>query len=225
MTQKSILSTKTLSAEQRQVFLDANFDLLEQDFIEIKNNHFDLKTINNNLIFSSQNAVLSLIEQSGWEVLKTKPVFCVGIKTKELLELHGFTVDVYLDYASELAEIITLIYNKESYTFLSGNMRKETLPEALKNVGIIFNEIEVYQTTLAPFKISDQENFDGILFFSPSAVESYFTNNKIKNEVCFCVGTTTAAALETKKIKNIVIAETPTVEEVILEVIEYYIAP
>jgi hypothetical protein len=25
-----------LSEEQRQVFLDANFDLLEQDFIEIK---------------------------------------------------------------------------------------------------------------------------------------------------------------------------------------------
>ena len=80
----------------------------------------------------------------------------------------------------------------------------------------------MYQTTLAPFKISDQENFDGILFFSPSAVESYLTNNKIKNEVCFCVGTTTAAALETKKIKNIVIPETPTIEAVILEVIEYY---
>ena len=222
MSQTSILSTKTLSAEQRQVFLDADFDLLEQDFIAIKNNLFELNTINNNLIFSSQNAVLSLMEQSGWEVLKTKPVFCVGIKTKELLELHGFTVDVYLDYASELAEIITLIYNKESYTFLSGNLRKETLPEALKSAGITFNEIEVYQTTLSPFKISDQENFDGILFFSPSAVESYLTNNKIKNEVCFCVGTTTAAALETKKIKNIVIAETPTIEEVILEVIEYY---
>ncbi|RTY81324.1 uroporphyrinogen-III synthase [Flavobacterium sp. LS1P28] len=222
MSQTSILSTKTLSAEQRQVFIDANFDLLEQDFIEIKNNLFELSTINNNLIFSSQNAVLSLIEQNGWEVLKTKPVFCVGIKTKELLELHGFTVDVYLDYASELAEIITLIYNKESYTFLSGNLRKETLPEALKSAEIIFNEIEVYQTTLAPFKISDQENFDGILFFSPSAVESYLTNNKIKNEVCFCVGTTTAAALETKKIKNIVIPETPTIEAVILEVIEYY---
>ena len=222
MSQTSILSTKTLSVEQRQVFLDANFDLLEQDFIEIKNNLFELNTINNNLIFSSQNAVLSLMEQNGWEVLKTKPVFCVGVKTKELLELHGFTVDVYLDYASELAEIITLIYNKESYTFLSGNLRKETLPKALKSARITFNEIEVYQTTLAPFKISDQENFDGILFFSPSAVESYLTNNKIKNEVCFCVGTTTAAALETKKIKNIVIAETPTIEEVILEVIEYY---
>jgi hypothetical protein len=31
---------------------------------------------------------------------------------------------MYMDYASELAEIITLIYNKESYTF-SGNLRKD----------------------------------------------------------------------------------------------------
>ncbi|MEZ7506184.1 uroporphyrinogen-III synthase [Flavobacterium sp. Arc2] len=222
MSQTSILSTKTLSEEQRQVFLDANFDLLEQDFIEIKNNLFELNKINNNLIFSSQNAVLSLMEQTGWEVLKTKPVFCVGIKTKELLEANGFTVDVYLDYASELAEIITLIYNKESYTFLSGNLRKETLPEALKSAGITFNEIEVYETKLAPFKISDQENFDGILFFSPSAVESYLTNNKIKNEVCFCVGNTTAKSLELNKVKNIVIAEIPTIEDVIIEVIAYY---
>jgi uroporphyrinogen-III synthase len=37
-----------------------------------------------------------------------------------------------------------------------------------------------------------------------------------------CVGKTTASALETKKIKNIVIAATPTIEEVIEEVIEYY---
>ncbi|MBG6109175.1 uroporphyrinogen-III synthase [Flavobacterium sp. CG_23.5] len=222
MSQTSILSTKTLSDEQRQAFLAANFDLLEQDFIEIKNNLFELNTINTNLIFSSQNAVLSLMEQNGWEALKTKSVFCVGIKTKDLLELNGFKVDVYMDYASELAEIITLIYNKESYTFLSGNLRKETLPQALKNEGITFNEIEVYQTKLAPFKISDQEKFDGILFFSPSGVESYLTNNKIKNEICFCVGNTTAKTLELNKVKNIVIAETPTIEEVIEEVIEYY---
>lgn len=222
MSQISILSTKTLSAEQRQVFLDSNFDLLEQDFIEVKNNIFELNSINTNLIFSSQNAVLSLMEQSGWEILKSKPVFCVGIKTKDLLELNGFKVDVYMDYASELAEIITLIYNKESYTFLSGNLRRETLPSALKNAGITFNEIEVYQTSLAPFKISAEEKFDGILFFSPSAVESYLTNNKIKNEVCFCIGTTTASALETKKIKQIIIPEIPTIEDVIEGVIEYY---
>ena len=220
-TQISILSTKTLSNEQRQVFLDANIDLLEQDFIEIENINFELKNINQNLIFSSQNAVLSLIERQDWEQLKTKNTFCVGIKTKELLEQNGFKVDVYMDYASELAEIITLIYIKESFTFFSGNLRKETLPKALKDAKIKFNEIEVYQTKLAPFKISKEEKFDGILFFSPSGVESYLKDNKIKTETCFCIGETTASALQ-KITKNIIIAEIPTIEDVIDECINKY---
>ena len=221
----SILSTKTLSTEQRQFFIEANLDLLEQDFIEIENNNFELINIKDNLIFSSQNAILSLMNQPDWEKFKTKNVFCVGIKSKELLEQNGFKVDVYMDYASELAEIITLIYNKESFTFFSGNLRKETLPKALKAAKIDFNEIEVYQTKLAPFKISKEEKLDGILFFSPSAVESFLTNNKIKSEICFCIGETTAEALKNNEIKNIVVAESPTIDDVIAEVIEYYMPP
>ena len=221
MSQISILSTKTLSVAQRQAFLDADIDLLEQDFIEIENNNFELKEINTNLIFSSQNAVLSLMEQKDWQKLTSKSVFCVGEKTKDLLEANGFKVEANMDYASELAEIITLIYNKESYTFFSGNLRKETLPKALKNAGITFNEIQVYQTKLAPFKISKEENFDGILFFSPSAVESYLTNNTITKDVCFCIGETTASALENKT-KNIIVAAQPTIEDVIEAVIEEF---
>jgi uroporphyrinogen-III synthase len=219
--QTSILSTKTLSPEQRQAFIDADIDLLEQDFIEIENINFELKNINENLIFSSQNAVLSLLEQPDWKNLTAKNTFCVGMKTKELLEQNGFKVDVYMDYASELAEIITLIYNKESFTFFSGNLRKETLPQALKSAGLKFNEIEVYQTKLAPFKISKAEQFDGILFFSPSGVESYLKDNKIIKEICFCVGETTARALN-KITKNIIIPENPTVENVVEETIKHY---
>ena len=219
--QTSILSTKTLSSQQRKIFIDSDIDILEEDFIQIENNDFELKNINENLIFSSQNAVLSLMEHHNWEELKNKNVFCVGIKSKELLELNGFKVNVYMDYASELAEVITLIYNKETFTFFSGNLRKETLPKALKDAQIKFNEIEVYQTKLVPFKISSAEKFDGVLFFSPSGVESYLKDNKIKSETCFCIGETTANALE-KITKNIIISQIPTIEDVIVEVIEYY---
>ena len=219
--QTSILSTKTLSSQQRKMFIDSDIDILEEDFIQIENNNFELKNINENLIFSSQNAVLSLMEHLNWEQLKNKSVFCVGIKSKELLEQNGFKVDVYMDYASELAEIITLIYNKETFTFFSGNLRKETLPKALKDAQIKFNEIEVYQTKLVSFKISSAEKFDGILFFSPSGVESYLKDNKIKSETCFCIGETTANALE-KITKNIIISQIPTIEDVIVEVLEHY---
>jgi uroporphyrinogen-III synthase len=45
---------------------------------------------------------------------------------------------------------------------------------------------------------------------------------KSKKEICFCIGSTTVSALEAKKIKNIVIPEIPTVEDVIIEVIQHY---
>ena len=78
-------------------------------------------------------------------------------------------------YAADLAEIISLIYGKESYTFFSGNLRRDVLPNTLKENGITCNEIEVYETNITSKKI--KEKLDGILIFSPSAVESSFKLN------------------------------------------------
>ena len=66
-----------------------------------------------------------------------------------------------------------------------------------------------------------KESFDGVLFYSPSGVNSFLENNTLENKTCFCIGTTTAKALENRT-KNIVIASQPTVENVITEVIKYY---
>jgi uroporphyrinogen-III synthase len=217
--QLSILSTKILLSDQKQALLDADFLVTEANFIKTENSNFDLKGINDNLIFTSQNAAQSVLLYPKVEELKSKNVFCVGMKTKAILEENGFNVIVYVDYASDLAEIITLIYANESYTFFSGNLRKETLPKALKAAKVKFDEIQVYETSLTPQKVKTA--VDGILFFSPSAVESYLMENKIKNEICFCIGETTASALETIT-KNIIVADQPSVENVIEDVIEEY---
>lgn len=216
----NILSTKKLLPNQKQDLLNANFNLTEEDFIETKIKNFELSKVNDNLIFTSQNAVKSVLQHPKIAELKDKNVFAVGIKTKSLLEENGFKVDVHTDYALDLAEIISLIYNKEKYTFFCGNLRREVLPNTLKENKIVFNEIEVYETNLTSKKITNK--LDGILFFSPSAVESYFTKNIIKNEICFCIGETTAEALEEKEINNIIIAEKPSVNDVVDDVIEYY---
>ncbi len=231
MSNISILSTKTLLSNQKQALLDAGFSLTEANFIKTENSDFDFPSsggvsegrggikINDNLIFTSQNAAQSILLHPKCDELKMKNVFCVGIKTKALLEENNFNVDVYVDYASDLAEIITLIYSNESFTFFSGNLRKETLPKALKAAKVNFNEIQVYETTLTPQKIKTA--VDGILFFSPSAVESYLKDNKIKNEICFCIGETTASSLETIT-RNIIVADQPSVENVIEDVIEEF---
>jgi uroporphyrinogen-III synthase len=196
-----ILSTKKLSGEQKQALENANLEVLEADFIKTQNKSFELKDLNENLIFTSQNAVHSILSNPKAEELKSKNVFCVGLKTKILLSENGFNVVAYTGYATDLAEIITLIYGRESYTFFSGNLRRETLPQALKDADVKFNEIKVYETTLQPQKIKTA--VDAILFFSPSGVE------------------TTAEALN-KITKNIIIADQPTVEDVIEDVIEEY---
>jgi len=215
-----LLSTKKLLEHQKDYLLNADFLVLEEDFIEIKSKNFELSSVNDNLIFTSQNAVKSVLQHPKCEDLKSKNVFSLGMKTKDLLTENGFNVIAYTGYAADLAEIISLIYNKESFTFLSGNMRRDVLPNTLKENRITFNEIEVYETKLTPKKITNK--LDGILFFSPSAVESYFKLNTIKEEMFFCIGETTAEALDTKlrdkKTKNIIIAEKPSVENVLEDV-------
>ena len=216
MSKTVILSTKTLSDVQRRELLTAGFEVFEEDFISTKKQEFELNAINDNLIFTSQNAVHSVLSNPNSEKLKSKNVFCVGLKTKILLSENGFNVIAYTGYAADLAEIITLIYRSESYTFFSGNLRRETLPKALQDAEVKMNEIQVYDTSLKPQKISTA--VDGILFFSPSGVESYLKDNTIKKEKCFCIGETTAEALH-KITKNIIIADQPTVEDVIEDVI------
>jgi uroporphyrinogen-III synthase len=218
-TSIKILSTKTLSTIQKEALVNADFNVIEADFIKTEYQNFDLKNIKDSLIFTSQNAVHSILQHPKCEELKTKPVFCVGLKTKILLSENGFNVDVYTGYASDLAEIITLIHPNDSFTFFSGNLRRETLPEALKEGNIIFNEIQVYETILTPQKIKD--SVQAILFFSPSGVASYLKENTIKKETCFCIGETTAEALQ-KITKNVIIVKNPTIEDVIEECINEY---
>lgn len=90
-------------------------------------------------------------------------------------------------------ELIVQNYSDREFTFFCGNLRRNTLPNALQLASIKYAEIEVYETILQPQRISTP--LDGILFYSPSGVESYFNSNDYNNETLFCIGTTTANAL------------------------------
>lgn len=215
-----ILSTKSLLPQQKQILIDANLAVEAHDFIATTTKNFELDQVLDNLIFTSQNAVQAILQHPQVNQLKSKNVFAVGMKTKSLLTENGFIVLAYTGYAADLAEIISLIYGKESYTFFCGNLRRDELPKTLSENSVLYNEIEVYETALTPQIIKQQP--DGILFFSPSAVESYLKLNTIIDQPCFCIGETTAAALVKNKIKTIHIAGKPSVEQVIQDVITYY---
>ncbi|MGC4041007.1 MAG: uroporphyrinogen-III synthase [Flavobacterium sp.] len=214
-----ILATKKLYDKQKQQLLNADFLVFDEDFISIQNKEFEIGTVNDYLIFTSQNAVESVLLHKKTAEIKAVKCFCVGEKTKALLEQNGFEVMQYSDYAAELASVICNQYYKNSFTFFCGNIRRDVLPDALRLMKIKLDEIEVYETVLVPKKITSEP--DGILFFSPSAVVSYLKENKIDKQNCFCIGTTTAEALKNKT-KSIIIANQPTIEGVIMKCIENY---
>lgn len=217
--QVRILSTKKLLPNQKQYLLNAEFSVIEADFIGIRHKGFIIGNINEFLIFTSQNAVESVLENTDYKSILHKRCFCVGEKTKALLEESGFVVLVYADYAAELASIICNKYQKQTFTFFSGNMRKDILPEAMQLAKITFEEIVVYETVYTPQEITTKS--DGILFFSPSAIESYVQLNKITDQMCFCIGQTTAETAE-KYTTSIIIANQPSVENVIIQCLNYY---
>lgn len=214
-----IISTKKLLSNQRQFLLNADFSVVEANFIETSFLPIEINEIFDFLIFTSQNAVQAILNLKDLEYLKKISVLCVGKKTEALLKKNGFQVRVATNSANELTQIIAKDFNKNSFTFFCGESRLETLPHFFEENQYKWNSFEVYTTELVPVKIKSKAN--GILFFSPSGVKSYLIENNITNETCFCIGTTTAKALENVT-KNIIIANQPSVENVIIQCINYY---
>ena len=213
-----ILSTKKLSKALKKKFSDAGIELVEKNFIQTKSVSFETLQLNNYLIFTSKEAVKSVLKS---EVKNVHPIscLCVGSKTKSFLEKKGFTVIQSADYAEDLIQVIDSKYKENSFTFFCGNIRKNTIPNYFQENKIAYNEIVVYETKLKPHQI--KKPFNGVLFFSPSGVNSFLEKNTLENKTCFCIGTTTAKVLENRT-KNIIIASQPTVENVITEVIKFY---
>lgn len=213
-----ILSTKKLSKALKNKLSDAKIELVEKNFIQTKSIDFETSQLNEYLVFTSKEAVKSVLK-SDVKNVHSISCFCVGSKTRNFLEKKGFIVLESADYAEELIQIIESKYKTNSFTFFCGNIRRNTIPNFFQQNKIVYNEIVVYETKLKPHQI--KEPFDGVLFYSPSGVNSFLKKNSLENKTCFCIGTTTAKALE-NKIENIIIASQPTVENVITEVIKYY---
>lgn len=209
----TVLTTKLLTKSQESLLFNAGISWVSYSAIktEIKAQVQLPKNIKYAVI-TSKNA---------WKAVKNKTkieqAFVVGSKTEKLLKKANITIIEKANSAKELANQIIAKHSEKSFTFLCGNKRRNELPKALEKQQIICNEIEVYVTLLKPKKF--QQEFDGILFFSPSAVKSFFQLNQNRNEIAFCIGNTTANEAK-KHIKKIKIANKPTIENVIVQVVK-----
>jgi uroporphyrinogen-III synthase len=124
--------------------------------------------------------------------------------------------------ASLLADQIIQDGATEVY-FFCGDQRRDELPHKLRTGNINVNEVTVYHTKHQPQKI-DKE-YDGVLFFSPSAVESFFSVNKPQSKtILFAIGSTTADAIRKFSSNKLIIAEQPGKESLAEEMIAYFSA-
>lgn len=174
------------------------------------------------VVFTSMNAVEVVVKHIG----KNKPdwkIYCIGITTNKLIKEY-FGNDVVIGTATNATELAGLIAEERKTNkvfFFCGDQRREELPSSLRIKGIRVEELTVYKTEEINHTIN--KNYTGILFFSPSAVNSFFKKNSIPSStIIFSIGHTTAAIAQTKTNNKIIIADLPGKANLTNLMIEYF---
>ena len=174
------------------------------------------------VVFTSMNAIEAIAnelngQQPDWRI------YTLGNTTKQLVKKY-FSEEMIAgtaDSAKELAELIVEKDNSDELLFFCGDQRRDELPAILQNNNIRVNEIVVYRTIAIKNKID--KTYEGILFFSPSAVQSFFSDNKISDQtVLFAIGNTTANEIKEYTKNKIIIGDKPGKEDLVRKMIRFY---
>ncbi len=214
MLEFRLLSTKCLSVEQQNRLIQTGVSYSCWDFIKSTPTNFKANPENKSLIFSSQNAVKSVFNQFRFS---GNNCYCVGEKTQKLLEENGQKVVKMTQNASILADFILKNTKKEPFLFFTGNQRMPIIEAAFARENRSLEVVETYTSSAQPKAMG---NYDAVLFYSPSGVESYLQNNSLADSTSFAIGETTAQSLK-KYTDNIITATQPTIEHLIAAVRKY----
>ena len=226
----NILSTRPLgealvaNAAKNNVVLDSRAFICVQKMIALETliKIKELATQKATVVFTSMNAVEIVAEIiTGMHAVSDWRIYCMGGNTLSLVKniwtnnhIKGTGKN-----AATLAEKI-IADQVDSIHFFCGKIRREELPTILRKEKIQVNEWIVYETILTPSTI--EKTYDGILFFSPSAVESFFSvNQTIGASVLFAIGTTTETVIKKFTKNKIVTGDFPEKEQLLNKAIQY----
>ena len=216
----NLIATKSLSMRQTEV-LSSDIALFMHDFIKIKHSRLKPVVVKNELehvIFTSQNAVTALLSNFPAEELKFKNIYCVGRKTRRLIKKQIGDVTHMAQSAEELAQFL-IDKGVKKATFFCGERRLDTLPDLLEKHDVELDEVVCYKTLPTPKKFDAQ--YQGVLFFSPSAVESFLLENEPADLTAFCLGETTAKEAR-KHFKKVEVAKIPLTSSLLEKVNEIF---
>jgi uroporphyrinogen-III synthase len=179
-------------------------------------------------VFTSMNAVeavaqhLQLTFGSSSSPRPPWQIFCIGSATRELIHKYFGEEKIRGAAPSAKALAATIIdCHPPDIFFFCGDQRRDDLPDQLTKASIKVNEVIVYHTLLTPHKLAS--TYDGIAFFSPSAVHSFFSVNSIPGAtILFAIGATTAAAIHTHVSNTTIVSTAPEKETLIHQVMNYF---
>lgn len=225
-----ILSTRPLedslinTAREHGIEIDV-LSFIETEMIQTTTIRQEIKKVLQQpatVIFTSMNAVEAIARQLQGEQVNWN-IYCVGTATAILAKKYfgEKTITATATHAAELAKLIARKNHISSVTFFCGDRRRDELPDILRNNGIGVNEIIVYRTTGLPQTI--KRNYHGILYFSPSAAESFFSVNKLPGDtLLFAIGNTTANEITKHSTNKIIISDKPGKENLVRKMIEFF---
>jgi len=231
VTDINILSTRPVDESQVQQALKKGIAIDAISFIETEaiqdieiQQEIEWASVEQaTVVFTSMNAVEAVTGMLDGFVPEWS-IYCMGHKTKQLVTAYfgEQSITATADNASALADTIIENEGTDEIIFFCGNQRREELPAKLREQNIDVNEIVVYETNIIEH-IIDKE-YDGILFFSPSAVESFFMKNKLPvHTVVFAIGNTTAQTAHKFCNNRIMISAQPGKNELVAQAVLYFL--
>ena len=216
-----ILSTKKLKISVTRQALLAGFAIIDYDFIEISFTG-RIGQLKKNLVFTSCHGVAAFAKHS--EKINSSQKYrgyCLkgatyeAVKKISCIEIVATAVD-----ASSLAREIIADKTVRELSFICGNVRRDELPDILRRYDVSVEEMIVYETRPAGYPVKNA--YKAILFFSPSAVDSFFQSNILAPRIpSFCLGEMTAAAVRQHTGNPIIIAA-DTSQESMLDALKYF---
>ncbi|MES2618924.1 MAG: uroporphyrinogen-III synthase [Bacteroidota bacterium] len=222
-----VLSTKQLETNAIASAHDLQLDLTCLNFIEIKGVDYHNEALNFNdydtVVFTSSNAVdFFIVSQIQIDILKTKKIASLEGSSKATLAKYGLAPIATAADSKQLADILQHSSDVKSVLHPCGSLALDTLQHTLETADIQYKGLVVYETILQPQQLT--ETYDFILFYSPSGVNSFFSQNKLSpSTVCCCIGTTTAAALKEKEPQAMILIPEKPNPVAMLEIVHHYI--
>lgn len=222
--QLHIISTRSLNSNRIEQLQHRGWKITMHDFISKKielSVHITAEALNKNIVLTSQSGVEAFLELI--KKLKVSPsdyeVYCIDQATKQAAVQAGLLVKTSAPNALLLAEEV-LKQEIRAVTHICGNRRRDELSERLNSGGVEVQNLVSYLTELTP--ISVYHPYDGLLFFSPSAVDSFLLANDIKQVPCFCIGQTTEGRAKQKGFTRTYTPEVPSEDALVNLVIEHF---